>query len=265
MLFSSLLLLLAGKFILVSLPGSSEAVVYYVIPSEPPNPDLDCSSRQPCQTLDYYFTHQQNYFCNQLNVTMKLMKGEHTLQKRQYMDCRRENYGVSGLFIEDLEMFEMVGLEPGTAYSVIVYLQTDINLINISVSYFGSLVFLSVNPDYPRYIFLPGNYAGDHAASFIPGQISDMTNRETYITTVNETLFDAVMFVQETDRPIDFIIIVINSIFSNNSTCTFWSASPNSKFVPPNMNSKTRYLEITNSTFINTELWINYMNTCSVL
>ena len=44
------------------------------------------------------------------------------------MDCRETNYVVPGLFIEDLETFEMVGLEPATAYEVIAYLQTDIKI-----------------------------------------------------------------------------------------------------------------------------------------
>ena len=260
---SSLLLLLAGGFISISLPGSGEAVVYYVTPTEPPNPDCT-PQEEPCQTLDYYFTHQQSYFCNQFNVTMKLMKGEHTLKNRPYMDCRRAFYDLPGLFIEDLETFEMVGLRSTITNDVIVYLQTDITLINISISFFGSLVFLSVDYNYPQYIFLPGNYDGDHDylhESFIPGQASEMSvNMETYMTTVNEMVFIGVLFEQQTDRFINFNIFVINSFFGNGSTCTFWSASPNSKLVPP-MSSKTRYLEITNSTFINTELWINYMNT----
>ena len=143
---SSLLLLLAGGFSSIC---TGQAVVYYVAPTLPPNPASDCPA-QPCQTLDYYFTHQHRYFCNQSNITMKLMKGEHTLGQQKYyiMDCRRLNYVAQGLFIEDLETFEMIGLGPATAYDVIVYLQTkaDINLLNVSVSYFGSLVFLCVTP-----------------------------------------------------------------------------------------------------------------------
>ena len=255
---SSLLLLLAGG---LSLICTGQAVVYYVAPTLPPNPDCPA---QPCQMLDYYFTHQHRYFCNQSNITMKLMKGEHTLgQQKYYMDCRRTNYVVQGLFIEDLETFEMIGLGPATAYDVIVYLQTDINLLNVSVSYFGSLVFLCMTS--PVYIFLPGNYAGDHnhlSASTSPDQSSETiinVDTETYITTVNEMVFNGVLFEQQTDRLINFNIVVSNSTFANRSTCTFWSSSPNLKSAS-SMDSYTRYLEIANSTYIDTELWINYVN-----
>ena len=196
MLLSSLLLLLAGGFSLVC---TGQAVVYYVAPTFPPS--SDCPA-QPCQTLEYYFAHQHSFFCNQSNVTMKLMKGEHTLgQQKYYMDCRRTNYVARALFIEDLETFEMIGLGPAAAYDVIIYLHTDINLLNVSVSYFGFLVFLCMSC--PVCIFLPGNYAGDHddlPASSIPGQASETTvnimDTETYITTVNEMFFDGVLFEQ---------------------------------------------------------------------
>ena len=195
---------------------------------------------------------------------MKLMKGEHTLgQQKYYMDCRRTNYAARALFIEDLETFEMIGLGPATAYDVIVYLHTDINLLNVSVSYFGSLVFLCISC--PAYIFLPGNYAGDHdhlSASTSADQSSVNVDTETYpwyITTVNEVFFDGVLFEQQTDRLMNFNIIVTNSIFANGSTCTFWSSAPNLKSAS-SMDSYTRYLEITNSTYIDTGLWINYVN-----
>jgi hypothetical protein len=122
----------------------------------------------------------------------------------------------------------------------------------------------------PAYIFLPGNYDGDHnhlPASSIPDQASDhetTVNIDTetyprYITTVDAMFFDGVLFEQQTDRLMDFNIVVINSIFANGSTCTFWSSAPNLKSTSP-MDSSARYLEIANSTFIDTELWINYMN-----
>jgi hypothetical protein len=41
------------------IPG--EAAIYYVTPTEPPNPAA-CPQGHLCHTLDYYFTHREEYF-----------------------------------------------------------------------------------------------------------------------------------------------------------------------------------------------------------
>ena len=255
---TSFLLLLVGGFNLLSLPGTGEAVIYYVTPTEPPNPG--CLG-EPCQTLDYYFSHnhQRSYFCNQINITMKFMKGEHTLKNHTYVDCRGINDIIPySCFIEDLEIFEMIGMEP--AHGVIVYLQTSINLINITVSYFESLTFLNASKlnNNPLYIFLPGSYAGDHMYANNTEQASEMAvtvDRKTYVTTVNKTIFSTVSLDQQNDRVINFSIVVINSTFTNGTHCTFWAASQAGLTA-----SYTRFLKVINSTFSNARLWLNYMN-----
>ena len=108
---SFLLILEVLSLILTCTPG--EAVVYYVTPTEPPNPD--CPG-QPCQTLDYYFSHKEEYFnSSKINVTMLLLGGEHILS---WIDAECVDAITCGHLIKDLEIFEMKGLEQ--AYDVIV-------------------------------------------------------------------------------------------------------------------------------------------------
>ena len=113
--FSSETRLVARVFSLIL--TASETVIYYVTSAEPPNPA--CSQDgQPCQTLNHYFTYNEEYFnSSTVNITMKLLGGIHFLyHDNDEFDC---GYcaGVLGCNkIEDLEMFEMVGLEPAHNY-----------------------------------------------------------------------------------------------------------------------------------------------------
>ena len=57
----------------------ADAVVYYVTPKESLN--SECPD-QPCQTMEHYFNHSDHYFgSKKINVTMKVLQGNHTLEK----------------------------------------------------------------------------------------------------------------------------------------------------------------------------------------
>ena len=56
--------------------GVAAAVVYYVTPSEPPNPN--CPNGDPCETLDHYASNITGYFDGNDNVTMMFLSGNHT-------------------------------------------------------------------------------------------------------------------------------------------------------------------------------------------
>ena len=118
-----------------------ETAVYYVTPTTvPPNPA--CPQGQPCHTLDHYFSRKEEYFnSSKVNVTMLLMGGEHVLSGNhtEYMNmigCLCTGYGH---IIKDLEMFEMIGLEP--ARNVIILIFTKILLMNITISQIINLKF----------------------------------------------------------------------------------------------------------------------------
>ena len=98
-------LLTFGEFLLT--PG--EAVVYYVSPTKPPNPD--CPG-QPCHTLEYYSCNGMSYFSSKnINITIILMQGNHTL-----INC--------GIDIEHLETCIITGV--GSASDVTMYTFQDI-------------------------------------------------------------------------------------------------------------------------------------------
>ena len=149
-------LLVLEVFSLILTP--SETVVYYVTPTAPPN--LDCPG-QPCQTLDYYFSHNEEYFnSNKINITMLLMGGEHILSwnHSEWVQVDKENCEYrtyANIIIQDLEMFEMIGLE--SAHDVVVQLFTNINLlVNITEVHFVSLtiIFNANNQNLPSSLDL---------------------------------------------------------------------------------------------------------------
>lgn len=116
-------------FLLIMFSGKSQAVIYYVRPTEPSN--SSCPLDFPCQTLEHYLCNGDRYLSSdKVNVTMMLLHGKHILCDK-YTNCK----GVrpdDGYFIYNLEVFEMIGIEP--AHSVIVYLSKSIGLVNITTS-----------------------------------------------------------------------------------------------------------------------------------
>ena len=104
-----------------------------------PTPNPDCPG-QPCQTLDYYFSHKEEYFnSKKINVTMLLLGGEHILSSNhtEYVDTENCYTGYTHL-IKDLEMFEMIGLESAHDVIVQVFIK-HILLVNIVKLHFASL------------------------------------------------------------------------------------------------------------------------------
>ena len=111
------------------IPVPSETVVYYVTPTKPLN--SDCPG-EPCQTLDYCFSHGDRYFTSEkimINVTMILLYGKHVLNND---------------YVRDLETFEMIEMEP--AHDVVVYLSNGINLANVTTTYIGALTLTNAGP-----------------------------------------------------------------------------------------------------------------------
>ena len=93
---------------------ASDTTVYYVTPTEPPNPD--CPG-QPCQTMEHYFKNGDRYFSrNKINVTMKFLHGNHTLNTNQY--C-----------IKGLSRFKMIGTKPPRD---IVYVSATVNFTSVA-------------------------------------------------------------------------------------------------------------------------------------
>ena len=73
-MFTFILLLVLNGF---SSPALSGALDYYVTPTPPPNPG--CPIGKPCYTVNYYAHHSQEFFPNNLNVSMFLLDGSHIL------------------------------------------------------------------------------------------------------------------------------------------------------------------------------------------
>ena len=129
----------------------SEAVVYYITPTEPPNPAA-CPQGQQCQTLNHYFSRKEEYFNSSKvnNITMLLLGGEHVLSGNHaelvtvpwISSIGNSKDDVYGYAIRDLETFEMIGLKP--AHDIVVQLFASIILMNITKLHFANLT-LDVN------------------------------------------------------------------------------------------------------------------------
>ena len=124
---------------------------YYVTPTEPSNP-VACPQGQPCHTLDYYFTHREEYFnSSKRNVTVLLFGREQVLSPNN-TECGLLYYGTflntcaQWHVIQDLEVFEMIGIKP--AQNVILQLFTNIKLLNVSKSLFVNLTIAAYQENF---------------------------------------------------------------------------------------------------------------------
>ena len=209
-------------FSLILTPG--EAVVYYVTPTEPPNPD--CPG-QPCQTLDYYFSHKEEYFnSSKMNVTMLVLGGRHilSLNHTDKSYCRKSYAHI----IKDLEMFEMIGLEP--ARDVVIQLLPDILLTNITKSYFASLTF--------------SNAAANQTTLNLVGCLKTApADNVTFVTVVNGTIFNGISIFQFATPSVNFNTTVANSRFDNQTWLEVFSQASS------NLYHYVRELIVINCTF----------------
>ena len=233
---------LSGCFILSSV-CFSEAITYYVSPTEPPN--SDCPG-EPCQTLNYYFSHGDRYFSSdKVIVTMIFLHGEHALNKDH--NSSFDDLSDNTYFVDDLERFEMIGME--LAHEIVVHLSTHIWLRNVTTTYVGSLTLIMKAKDY-IVLNLPGydsrTYLRQSSETAIP------VDRKIFVTIVNETHFNGVVLYQYTIKPVNFSILVANAIFSNQSAISCFSA------VDQDNEYYIRQLKVTGCTFSNSFLQLNY-------
>ena len=249
----SSIFLVLEVFSLILTPG--EAVVYYVTPTEPPNPD--CPG-QPCQTLEYYFSHKEEYFnISKINVTILLLGGEHILSSN-HAECpdNHMNNCLSkiiitscGNIIKELEMFEMIGLEP--AHDVVVQLLANIVLVNITKSHFTNLTLSTYISGYWTSLNLIG------CVLLVPNtkQSSEKTapaDNVTFVTELNGIIFNNVVLYQSISWPYyNFSTTVANSQFNNLSG--FYGLSLHADL------NDVQELIVINSTFTcNSELSLEY-------
>ena len=208
-------LLVLKVFSLILTP--SEAVVYYVTPTEPPNPD--CPG-QPCQTLNYYFSHKEEYFnSSKINVTMLVLNGQHILS-RNHTECTDNDClsrTICGHLIKDLEIFEMIGLE--SACDVVVQLYTSIFLTNITKSHFASLTFFGAATDQGSTLYLVGCILSANTSQLSQKRVPVESDIIT-VTVVNGTIFSGVTLIQATPFPrsVNFSTTVANSQFDHRLT-----------------------------------------------
>ena len=117
-----LVLSLTGSLLLTTpgpAVGVAAAVVYYVTPSEPPNPN--CPLGDPCETLDHYASNITGYFDGNDNVTMMFLSGNHTSTSCFTFSC--PNPGQPCLNIS------MVGLRD--TINVEIHLECDFTMLRV--------------------------------------------------------------------------------------------------------------------------------------
>ena len=184
-----LLPLLSGGFILIPVPG--EAVIYYVTPTEPPI--SDCPG-EPCQTLDYYFSHGDRYFSSdKINVTMILLHGKHTLN--------------NGHKVRDLETFEMIGVEP--AHEVVVYLSTvtEWQLINITTTCIRTLTLIEAGPTASL------NLLENDMDSSTKARLSSKVRNRTMFITIYGVLFNGIGLTNYLSTVVNIDLVLAKSTF----------------------------------------------------
>lgn len=194
--------LVVGGFIFVSVSG--EAVTYYVTPTEPPN--SDCPG-EPCQTLDYYFSHGDRYFNSDTinTVTMILSHGKHTLR------LNSDYYAI-----KDLETFEMVGTK--LAADVAIYLSTTFDgvlLINVTTVYIETITFIKEGPSASLKLI-------DNMPLASPAQYAERKLKTRFIT-INGSHFNGVALFNKFDSVVNFDIVTVNSTFTHGSAFQFSS------------------------------------------
>ena len=220
----SFLLLLLGGFTLFPVPG--EAFVYYATPTEPPN--SGCPG-EPCQTLDYYFSHGDRYFSSdKINVTMILLHGKHTLSNGHGCESNDNYY-----FVQDLETFEVIGMEP-------CCVPTGICLENVTVSYIGTLTFVKAGPCAAFSI-------SDKPTNSKQSSTSEMD--QTMFITINGTRFNGVVLSSILNNVVIFNIVVVNSTF-------YKSVLPSFSFIEPKRSVLHEALE-------NYEMYCRKVRVCS--
>ena len=237
-----LFLLVLELYGLIITPG--EAAVYYVTPTEPSNPEA-CPQGQLCHTLNYYFTHREEFFnSSKRNVTMLLLGGEHVINNTE---C-----GLLSLYcgtfitvcahvIQGLEVFEMIGIKP--AQNVILQLFTNIKLVNVSKSLFVNLTIAAYQDNSTVYVL--------GCAETNKSSVLDV--RVMFSTQMERIIFNRVTLYLISAPSRNFTITVTNSLFDNQSLII-------SRAIILNPNKGFMDLIVDNCTFNNSGLSLTFSN-----
>ena len=207
-----LFLLVLELYGLIVTPG--EAAVYYVTPTEPSNP-VACPRGQPCHSLDYYFSHKEEYFdSSEVNVTMLLYGGEHVLSPNHtecdHNDCTTLIPVRCAHIITDLEVFEMIGIKP--AQDVILQLFTNIKLMNVGKSLFVNLTIAAYQENSTVYVFGCAERENESKNSR-----SVLDVRVIFNTQMDGVIFNRVTLNLISAWSTNFITNVTSSLFDNQS------------------------------------------------
>ena len=206
-----LFLLVLELYGLIITPG--EAAVYYVTPTESSNP-VACPQGQPCHTLDYYFTHREEYFnSSKRNVTMMLFGGEHILSPNN-TECDHLYCGtfitICAHMIQDLEVFEMIGIKP--AQNVILQLFTNIKLVNVSKSLFVNLTIAAYQENSTVYLL-----GCTESENFNKSLSAVLGVRVMFSTQMERIIFNRVTLYLISASLTNFTTTMTNLLFSNKS------------------------------------------------
>ena len=211
-IMSLLFLLVLELYGLIITPG--EAAVYYVTPTEPFNP-VACPQGQPCHTLDYYFSHKEEYFdSSKVNVTMLLFGGKHILSPN-YAECDWENCVIiitvrCAHVVQNLEIFEMIGLK--TAQDVILQLFTSIKLMNVGKFRFVDLTIAAYQENSTVYVF-----GCPESENLRKSSRSVLDDRVMFNTQLNRIVFNRLTLNLISTWSTNFTTTVTNSLFDNQS------------------------------------------------
>ena len=195
--------LLLGELIIIALfVVATDAIVYYVTPTEPPN--LDCPG-QPCQTMEHYFKNGDRYFNrNKINVTMKFLHGKHTLNTNQY-------------YVEGLNRFEMIGTKPARD---IAYISAIVNFTSVAAVCIENLTVIGK----PYAMFSVIN-CDNHTSVGLPFKVS------VYMLMNIDTTFFNGMAIYAENYCDTFKIRLENSNLSNGSFFHFFSRVDHNEFI----------------------------------
>ena len=145
-------------FLGLIIPNQGE--LYYVTPTEPPNPE--CPG-DPCQTMDFYIANKDTYFEDKTNLTLHLLRGIHDVTNK---------HSKPVLVVEDLLAFLMIGAQSSNdvlfCYNIF-FIQVDTAVIkNVTFSkYHCSNSHSIAGTDSPRSLIITDSSFQGVVLSFV--------------------------------------------------------------------------------------------------